>query len=357
MITIGVDFHKRTSTYHVLDEHGKKIKRCKLENTRDNIRNFLQSIDGPKRLAMEATMNWGLFYETAHDLVDDFKLGHPKKMKVISESQTKNDKKDAETIGLMAQSNFFPQAHVTSLNVRQLRSLLRYRHFIVRQRKKIRQQVQILIDRNIWPCDRPGSFKNVFCRRGRAWLDKVALPDKERFILNGCLGKFAELSEEVSRSEAYIAEQAVDIPGLKYLRTVPGFLSGKVNVYTVLLEIDNINRFARSRRLCHYAGLIPREDSSGDRHRNLGLVKECNMHLRTALLESALAAIRVDRGLKEYYNSVKARRGSGPAIVAVARKLATAIYYVLKEQRAYRPHQFHSPAADCHSYADAKSRS
>lgn len=93
MITIGVDFHKKTSSYHVLDTTGRKLKSTKLENTHDNIRDFIQSFRGPKQLAMEATRNWGLFYDTVNDLVDEFHLGHPKKMKAITESETKKRSK------------------------------------------------------------------------------------------------------------------------------------------------------------------------------------------------------------------------------------------------------------------------
>lgn len=350
MITIGVDFHKRTSTFHVLNEQGQKVRRCKLNNNRDNIRNFIQSINGPKQLGMEATMNWGLFYDTVEDLVDDFHLGHPKKMKAIAEAEIKHDRKDAETISRMLHSGFFPEAHVSSLNTRHLRGLLRFRHFLVKERVKVRQQVQILIDRNIWPSDRPSSFKNPFCARGLKWLKSVSLQASERYILNECIDSFETISNKIFVLERFIAQQAIDLPGLKHLRSVPGFRFSNVHAYTVLLEIDTVDRFAKARRLEHYAGLIPGEDSSGDNHRKKGLVK-ANMYLRTALLESALAGIRLDPGLKAYYKSVKERCGSGPAIVAVARKLCCAIYFVLKEQRAYRPHVFNPSAADLLLYA------
>jgi transposase len=271
-------------------------------------------------------------------------------MKAIAEAEIKNDRKDAETIARMLYSDFLPEAHAADSCIRQLRSALRFRHFLVKERKKIRQQVQILIDRNIWPSDRPGTFKNPFCARGLKWLRSVSLPLSERCILDECIDSFETLSNKIFVFERFIAQQAIDLPGLKHLRSVPGFRFSNVHTYTVLLEVDTIARFAKARRLEHYAGLIPGEDSSGDHHRKKGLVK-ANMYLRTALLESALAAVRVDPGLKDYYKSVKERCGSGPAIVAVARKLCCAIYYVLKEQRAYRPHVFNPPAADCHSFA------
>lgn len=353
MITIGVDFHKRTSTFFVLSVDGKKMKSCKLENVPEAIRNFITSVPGPKRLAVEATRSWGMLHNLTHDLVDEFHLGHPKKMKAITTSETKTDKKDAEIIAKLAHSGFFPEAYASSVDTRQLRSLLRFRHFLVNQRRSIRNQVQTLLDRNIWPVHRPDSFKNPFCKRGLAWLKTVRLPDRERFILNQCLNTFEELNQKIQAAETYLKEQTFDLPGLEYLRTVPGFKSGRVNALMVLIEIADIHRFSKAKALAHYSGLIPREFSSGDKHRTGHLIKEANHYLRTAFIESTLAAIRSDQGLKAYYKQVKTRSGSGSAIIACARKLSYSVYHVLKEQRAYWPEPF-PPAAACHSLIVSK---
>ncbi len=340
MITIGVDFHKRTSSYKVLDENGQHLKKCKLPNDRDTIREFLQSFDGPKQLAMEATRSWGLYYDCTYDLVDKFHLGHPKKMKAITQSEIKNDTKDAELIARLTYAGFLPKAHISTITIRQLRSLLRFRHFMVNHRRSVRNQVQTLIDRNLWPSERPQSFKNIFCKRGLLWLGTLALPERERFIMDQCIQTYHELSKKISDMETFLSTQTVDLPGLEYLRTTPGFRSGKVNAFVVLVETSDISRFPKARAFAHYAGLIPREFSSGDKHRNGRLIKEANMHLRTALIESTLMAIRVDKGLRAYYQQVKLRNGSGAAIIATARKLSYAVYHVLKEQRSYIPEAF-----------------
>lgn len=349
MITIGVDFHKKTSSYHVLNERGQSVKKCKLVNDRESIRQLVASIPGPKQLAMEATRSWGLYHDTVCDLVDEFHLGHPKKMKAITESETKNDTHDAELTARLMHTGFLPEAYVSSLDVRQLRSLLRFRHFLVNQRRSIRNQVQTLLDRNLWPNERPRSFKNPFCRRGLRWLQAVKLPERERFILNQCLQSYETVQQKIQDLEDFLKTQTVDLGGLEHLRTTPGFRTAKVNAWIVLLEISDIRRFHKPEGLYHYAGLVPREFSSGDKHRTGRLVKNANMHLRTALIESTLAALRQDRGLRAYYKQVKSRRGSGAGIIATARKLTRAIYYVLKEQRAYRPETLHPPAAVCHA--------
>ena len=354
MVTIGVDFHKRTSTYQVLDANGNAIKRCKLNNDTQTIRTFIESLSQPKRLAMEATRSWGLFYETTNDLVDQFYLGHPKKMVALTTAEIKNDNNDAMLIARLAHSGFLPQAHISTLPIRELRDVVRLRGFLVNQRRGIRNQIQTLLDRNIWPSDRPQSFKNPFCKKGLLWLNSIKLSDRERFILDESLNLFHELNKKIEIIQKFLQSQSMELPGLKHLRTVPGFASGGINAYCLLIEISDIARFRNSRGLLFYSGLIPREHSSGEKQRKGRLVKSANLHLRTVLIESTLAAIRQDKVLKAYYKKLKAKNGSGAAIIATARKLCCAIYYVLKEQKPYDSNCLVPSATACHSSQSVK---
>ena len=159
MITIGADFHKKTTSFHVLDQEGRCIKRSKIVNETQNLRQFIESLPEGRRLAMEATRSWGLFYEKTHDLVDQFYLGHPKKMEALTKSEIKNDRNDAELIAKLTYGKLLPQAHISTLTIRELRDLLRFRHSLVNQRRGIRNQIQTLLDRNLWPTERPTSCK------------------------------------------------------------------------------------------------------------------------------------------------------------------------------------------------------
>lgn len=336
MITVGVDFHKRTSTYCVMEKDGTIVKRCKMENNNENIIHFLDKIKGPKQLAMEATYGWGLFYDTVNGHVDKFLLGHPAKMKSITESESKCDRYDAQAISQLATIGFLPQAYVPSKNSRELRSLVRLRSFLLRQRVAVRNNTQALLDRNMWVSERPKSFKDIYCDRGKTWMKELKLPPRERFILDELINSYERINEQIERIERYVNQEAVDLPGIQYLRTVPGLKTSKINVYTILFEIDNIDRFKKARHLAKYAGLIPSDHSSGDKHRTGRLVKRANYALRTAMIGSVFAALLVDKELKNYFKIVRARCNSSAAIIACARKLCYAIYHVLKEKRAYR---------------------
>lgn len=337
MVTIGVDFAKRSSVYCVLDEKGQRVRRVKLENDPVLMRRFLLEIPGPKRLALEAGRSWGLFYETVKDTVDDFHLAHPAKMRVVTRSETKNDYLDADWIAKLTHAGLLPEAYVPDEQIRQLRSLVRMRSFLVRQRTAVKNQVQTLLDRNLWPVERPKSFKSPFCQKGLSWLRSLSLPEKERFLLDECLASYDFLCQRIGRLESAIGSFAVELPGMNYLRTVPGLAKSRVHAYTILLEIADIGRFQKARNLAHYAGLIPRERSSGDNRRTGSLIKGANSHLRLALIESLFPALMKDRALRDYYQTVKARAGSSAAIIATTRKLSHAIYHVLKQQRAFKP--------------------
>lgn len=351
MVTIGADFHKRTTNFHVLNEQGECIKRAKVINETPKLREFLESLPQNRILAIEATRSWGMLYEHTKDLVDHFYLGHPKKMKALTSSEMKNDKNDAEMIAKLTFGKLLPQAYVSSEMIRQLRGVLRLRSFLINQRRGIRNQIQTLLDRNLWPTERPTSFKSPFCKRGLSWLSNLALPEKERFILDQSLQTFGEINTKINSIDEFLVSQNHDLPGLKYLQTTPGFKSGGINAYILLLEISDISRFEKSKGLVYYAGLLPRQYSSGDKQRLGSLVKRANMHLRTALIESTFAAIRQNKTLKEYYASVKKNNGSGAAVIATARKLCCAVYYVLKEQKPFDPKFWIPSTTACHPLA------
>jgi transposase len=348
MITIGVDFHKKTSSYHVLDEEGTVLKRCKLENDPDVFIRFINSFKGSKQLAMEATRSWTLYYDAVKEHVSTFYLGHPKKMKLITHQERKNDKQDAKNIAELTMKNYLPTAHVANTQERQIRSLVRARGNLVHKRRTLKNQIHALIDRNVWPCHKPKRFKNIFCLRGLAWLKTIVLPGEERFILNQLLALLSYIEKNITDLEESIAHCVVPFENAPYLRTVPGFKNSIVNLFTVLVEASDINRFTKAKGFAYYAGLVPREYSSGEKYRTGRLVKNANMYLRTALIEATLAAIRVDKGLRAYYKQVKERNSSGAAIIATARKLSYAVYYVLKEQRNYRFEKTtNAPAVAC----------
>ncbi len=333
MITISSDVHLRTSTFAVLQE-GQRMIRKKLDNDPQQILSFVRQFEGPKTYSMEATYNWAPFYELLKDEVDDFILLHPRKLKLIAESQAKTDDYDAEQMAQLTQMGYVPKSYIANAETRQFRTLLRTYVHLSNYIRGFKTRIHAIVNTNTFYSQRPRNFKDLFCKRGMAYLDTIPLPDEHRFLVNKFLAELASLQKMRSDILQRIEAMSFHSDELKLLKTVPG-MGGKLMPHLVLAEIDNIARFRNSGALVAYSGLLPRERSSGGKIRKGRLRTDCNTYLKWALLESSLGALLADKQLREYYQNIKKHSNSSGARVAVSRRLLIIIYHILKERRPY----------------------
>ena len=121
---------------------------------------------------------------------------------------------------------------------------------------------------------------------------------------------------------------------MERLKTIPGI--GEFFAMLIRHEIDKIERFTTSNKLCAYAGLVPSTYSSGGKTYHGRIIKQGNKYSRWALIEAVILATRKDAQIRSYYYSIKAKKGSNSAKVATARRLLKIVYQVWKENRFYR---------------------
>ncbi|MGC1834394.1 MAG: transposase, partial [Candidatus Acidiferrales bacterium] len=117
------------------------------------------------------------------------------------------------------------------------------------------------------------------------------------------------------------------------LMTHPGI--GPVNALAFVLTIGPVARFEHSRKLVSYLGLNPSEESSGGRRRLGAISKQGNTMVRWLLVEAVHHAVRQDFALRQDYQRLKFRRGHAVAKVAIARKLAVRMYWMLRRGADY----------------------
>ena len=338
MVTIGHDAHLKTSTMTILDSNGKKLMRRKIDNDPDKLLTFVRQFPGEKQLAIETCYNWPLFHELFKNEVNQFHLLHAKKLRSVIDSQAKHDGNDSDEIAYLIHSGRpLVHSHIANLDTRCFRRLLRIRVSFSLDITRIKNQVHAIINAYTFYSQRPQNFKDIFCKRGLKYIKSLTLPEQERFIVDKLLDKKNELERRRDEFDEYIEHIDFHSDDLKWLQTVPGMKYGKLLKYIILSEVDNVNRFRHSRALVAYAGLIPKEHSSGDKNHKGHLRTECNQFLRWALLQAVLPAMIKDKGLRQYYQNMKKRKNnSSSARIATARTLLEAIYCVLKERRPYR---------------------
>jgi hypothetical protein len=121
------------------------------------------------------------------------------------------------------------------------------------------------------------------------------------------------------------------------LKSIPGI--GEIVASHLLARIGDPGQIGNVRQLAGFIGLAPTEHSTGNRVTRGHITRSGDGKLRSKLIQAAWSAIRQDPELREFYRSVYQRhprdRAARKAIVAVARKLTTRIYAVLKQQRPY----------------------
>jgi transposase len=240
----------------------------------------------------------------------------------------KTDVRDAELLLDLLLNHRFPRIWVPSMEERDLRQLLIHRNKVVRTRTAVKNQLHAMaISQGV--CRK----RKLWSERGRAELTGLRLlpwASRRREELLGWLDQLDATVKELDRAVEAAAAQRAEV---RLLQTHPGV--GAVTGLAFVLTLGPVERFANSRKLVSYLGLNPLEDSSGGRQRLGAITKQGNSLLRWLLVEAGHTAARGDPELGRLYKRLKFRRASGTAKVAVARRLAVRLYWMLRQRLNY----------------------
>jgi transposase len=137
----------------------------------------------------------------------------------------------------------------------------------------------------------------------------------------------------VERLDAQIVDIASRDHRARLLDTLPGL--GPYTALYLACALDDVDRFPDSKHACAYLGLVPWLDESADT-RHLGhITKKGDKWLRRNLVECAAVAVRKDARLNEFYTRLRHKRGERRARIAVARKLVSYAYWMIKRNKTY----------------------
>jgi transposase len=126
---------------------------------------------------------------------------------------------------------------------------------------------------------------------------------------------------------------------IQQLLTLPGV--GLTLAVVIALEVGDVTRFATAEKLASYAGTTPRVHASGGKTRFGPSRPDVNRYLKWAFVEAANAVCltrgrTAPRHVSRLYERLARRKGHAKAIGAVARHLAEATYWMLRNGEAYR---------------------
>ena len=142
-----------------------------------------------------------------------------------------------------------------------------------------------------------------------------------------------ELEGSIEALDGAVCEEASTRPAVRRLMTHPGV--GPITALAFVLTLGPAERFRRGKQVGSYFGLIPSEHSSGGKQRLGHISKQGNSFVRGLLVEAAQSAVRFEPQLRREYQRLSQRRCRALAKVAIARKLAVRLYWMLREEVDY----------------------
>ena len=328
MKIVGCDLHTRYQQVAMLDEETGELVERRLEHEGGEARAFYAALSGPVRVGIEATGHTRWFEHMLAELGHELWIGDAAEIRASMVRKQKTDARDAAHMLELLLSGRFPRLWRPTMAERDLRQLVWHRQKLVWMRNAVGNQLHALA-MGEGVCRK----KKLFTKKGRTELESLALDRWASRRRQELLRMLDHLDASLKEFDQAVSEQAEQSPAAVLLMTHPGV--GPVTSLAFVLTLGPVERFARSKQVVSYLGLNPREHSSGGRQRLGSISKQGNPMMRSLLVEAGHTAARLDAELRQDYQRLKLRRGGGVAKVAIARKLAVRMYWMLRRQASY----------------------
>src|SRR6266849_538332 len=283
MIIIGVDFHPEFQQIASVDTDTGEFQEKRLAHPGE-AEEFYRALTGKKvRVGMEASGHAWWFERLLAELQFELWIGDAAEIRTKRVRNQKTDRQDAQLILRLLLEDRFPQIWGPSWENRDLRQLLES-FPLAPQASRRRDDLLELLDR-----------------------------------LNPTI---AELSHAIE-------QEAEKCPAAQRLMTHPGV--GALTALAFVLIIGEANRFHCGKQVASYLGLVPLEDSSGNRRRLGHITKQGSSMLRFLMVEASQVTVRSLPEWRSKYFHLMMRRGRKIAKVAMARRLAIRLYWMWRK--------------------------
>ena len=322
----GVDLHKKFFTFFCLDERTGDSREGKVYNDDpEGLKRYLNQFDAASEVAVEANRNWYWFVDMLQERGIDVHLSNPKQTKAIAWARLKNDKVDARMLCHLLKADLLPTCWIPEKPWRDLREMVRYRMKLV----SIRTQLKNMIHSYLSKQNIHTKFTNIWEGKGRSWLENIRLKYPHEGMKEYCLELIEHLSEIISKYDEELKNIGYRPKGIELIETLP--YTEYTRALTIITETGPIEMFKSSKSYVACCGLAPTTRSSAGRTKQGRLSKEARLTLKWVYIEIANQVWRVDKDFHKYYFHVVYKRGKNIAKISLARKLAKAVYHMLKE--------------------------
>jgi transposase len=334
----GCDAHKKYSLFASINETGRYGYMVKVEHDRRIFRNFLSTLPSGSPIAVESVGNWYWLIDEMEKAGHIPMLAHAAKAKLMMGQTNKTDKLDARGLALLLHNGTLPSVWIPPSGLRDQRELPRMRMALVRVRTMLKNRIHATLAKYAICIT---EVSDIFGVGGRRILETRLgeLPPQTRSSVKTQLKLLDQVEKQINLSEKQIEAIIKTTPEMRLLMTLPGV--GPILAIVIALEIGQIDRFPSAQHLASYGGTVPRVKSSGGRTFYGKVRPDVNRYLKWALIEAANVIVlnqsrMLDRHVVQLYNRIMKRKGHAKAVVAVARHLGEATYWILKKNEPYK---------------------
>ena len=331
----GVDLHTKRMYLCILDRDGNKLLHRNMRAKPDEFLNAIKPFRDDLVVGAECMYTWYWLADLCLEEGIKFLLGHALYMKAIHGGKKKDDKLDSEKIARLIRGGTFPLSYVYPREMRATRDLVRRRMFLVRRRSELLAHVQLINQQ--CNCD---PFEKVLKYAGNRDILERFTDDSVRLSVQADLqivGHYDKLLNQLESDLLCLAKQH-DARSCALLRTIPGI--GRILSLVLLYEIHTIDRFPSVGDLLSYARLVTPKQTSDGKVTGQSGAKIGNVHLKWAFSEAVLWMLRNSEQAKAFLKRKEKKYGKSRAMTMLARKIARAVYYMLKQKEPFNPVKF-----------------
>ena len=324
IVYVGMDVHKESYTLccYCYDTDKVEYKQT-IPSDYKLVLKYMESMRS--RYEGEVTFVCGyeagcLGYSLYHQLREhevDCKILAPTTMAITNTSHVKTDKRDAANIARCLAFHTYSEVYVPDAEDNSVKEYIRMRDDQKLALKKIKQQILAFVLRQGKKFEGGKTYWTIAHMK---WLKSLELKGLDKETLFEYLVTYEYLTEKIERLDNRIEELA---SGEKYKEKVQNmgcFLGIKTHTaLSMVVEIGDFNRFEKAPKFAGFLGLVPSEDSSGDKNNRYSITKAGNSHLRRLMVEAAQSYTRGNVGHKSL--ALKERqKGCSAEVIAYADK-------------------------------------
>ena len=324
---LGIDIAKNVFQLHGIDSRGNVALKKRI--SRDQLASCVANMP-PCIIVMEScggASYWARVFQRGGHSV---KLISPQFVKPFVKSN-KNDAADAEAITEAASRPSMNYVPIKQVEQQDIQSLHRIRSRLMKNRTALINEIRGL---NL----EYGVTIPVGASKVRAHLSLIItdaqneLTPATREFMSNLYDELVELEDRLKKLNRKIQCICKESDICQRLLKIPGV--GELTATAIIAAISNPSVFKNGRHMSAWLGLVPRQSSSGDKHKLLGISKRGDKYLRTLMIHGARSALISRKGLDNEYGRWIANKKSSlsfnKAAVALANKNARIIWAILK---------------------------